>query len=151
PHGRTQAGQGHAGRASRPHPPPGGGLAGRRGRDPGGAIARNRRLPDRPALRPLQRLPRPEAMMANRLLERVKARQAQGDGQGQGPQAAPAYPGDPEPWEAPVPFTEFPRPAFPVECLPRFCGNYVTALAEATQTPPDMGAMLILAVLGASL
>ncbi|HZD71579.1 MAG TPA: YfjI family protein [Actinomycetes bacterium] len=41
-------------------------------------------------------------------------------------------------------------PAFPVEVLPAWLGEYVTAVATATQTPPDLGGMLALAVLAAA-
>jgi replicative DNA helicase len=51
-------------------------------------------------------------------------------------------------WEPPVPFGgggEVPR--FPVEVLPGWLGEYVAAVATATQTPPDLAGMLALAVL----
>jgi replicative DNA helicase len=38
-------------------------------------------------------------------------------------------------------------PAFPVEVLPGWLGEYVDAVATATQTPPDLAGMLALAVL----
>jgi replicative DNA helicase len=38
-------------------------------------------------------------------------------------------------------------PAFPVEVLPSWLGEYVAAVATATQTPPDLAGMLALAVL----
>ena len=38
-------------------------------------------------------------------------------------------------------------PAFPVEALPGWLGEYVAAVATATQTPPDLAGMLALAVL----
>jgi replicative DNA helicase len=38
-------------------------------------------------------------------------------------------------------------PAFPVEVLPSWLGEYVAAVAVATQTPPDLAGMLALAVL----
>jgi len=51
-------------------------------------------------------------------------------------------------WEPPVPFgaTGSP-PTFPVEVLPSWLGEYVAAVATATQTPPDLAGMLALAVL----
>ena len=51
-------------------------------------------------------------------------------------------------WEPPVPFgaTGSP-PTFPVEVLPGWLGEYVAAVATATQTPPDLAGMLALAVL----
>jgi replicative DNA helicase len=38
-------------------------------------------------------------------------------------------------------------PAFPVDVLPNWLGEYVGAVATATQTPPDLAGMLALAVL----
>jgi hypothetical protein len=54
-------------------------------------------------------------------------------------------------WEPPVPFAEYAVPPFPVAILPAWLGDYVAALAEATQTPPDLSAMLALATAGAAL
>jgi replicative DNA helicase len=51
-------------------------------------------------------------------------------------------------WEPPTPFgVAGPVPAFPVEVLPEWLGEYVAAVATATQTPPDLAGMLALAVL----
>jgi replicative DNA helicase len=51
-------------------------------------------------------------------------------------------------WEPPVPFGVAGEvPAFPVEVLPSWLGEYVAAVATATQTPPDLAGMLALAVL----
>jgi replicative DNA helicase len=51
-------------------------------------------------------------------------------------------------WEPPVPFGSGGEvPLFPVEVLPGWLGEYVAAVATATQTPPDLAAMLALAVL----
>jgi replicative DNA helicase len=51
-------------------------------------------------------------------------------------------------WEPPVPFGVAGEvPAFPVEVLPSWLGEYVAAVANATQTPPDLAGMLALAVL----
>jgi replicative DNA helicase len=51
-------------------------------------------------------------------------------------------------WEPPIPFgVAGEAPAFPVEVLPAWVGEYVTAVATATQTPPDLAGMLALAVL----
>ncbi|MEZ4522926.1 MAG: YfjI family protein [Thermomicrobiales bacterium] len=50
-------------------------------------------------------------------------------------------------WEPPIPLKEFDLPVFPVDALPDWLGTYVTALAEATQTPPDLGAMVGLSAL----
>src|SRR5215207_1020035 len=51
-------------------------------------------------------------------------------------------------WTPPVPFgATGATPAFPVEVLPGWLGEYVSALATATQTPPDLAGMLALAVL----
>jgi replicative DNA helicase len=51
-------------------------------------------------------------------------------------------------WEPPIPFgVAGEAPAFPVEVLPAWVGEFVTAVATATQTPPDLAGMLALAVL----
>ena len=51
-------------------------------------------------------------------------------------------------WAPPVPFgVAGALPAFPVEILPGWLGEYVAAVATATQTPPDLAGMLALAVL----
>jgi replicative DNA helicase len=50
-------------------------------------------------------------------------------------------------WEPPIPFgANREVPAFPVEVLPGWLGDYVSAVATATQTPPDLAGMLALAV-----
>ena len=51
-------------------------------------------------------------------------------------------------WESPIPFGAAGEvPGFPVEILPGWLGEYATAVATATQTPPDLAGMLALAVL----
>ena len=51
-------------------------------------------------------------------------------------------------WEAPIPFgVASELPTFPVEVLPGWLGEYVAAVATATQTPPDLAGTLALAVL----
>jgi replicative DNA helicase len=51
-------------------------------------------------------------------------------------------------WEPPAPFgVTGDVPPFPVEVLPGWLGEYVAAVATATQTPPDLAGMLALAVL----
>ena len=51
-------------------------------------------------------------------------------------------------WAPPIPFgATGEMPAFPVEVLPGWLGEYVAAVATATQTPPDLAGMLALAVL----
>jgi replicative DNA helicase len=53
-------------------------------------------------------------------------------------------------WTPPIPLgATGTLPAFPVEVLPGWLGDYVTAVATATQTPPDLAGMLALAVLAA--
>ena len=54
------------------------------------------------------------------------------------------------PWEAPAPFHEYTVPTFPTYTLPTWLSTYVEAEAVATQTPPDLAAMLSLAVCAAS-
>jgi replicative DNA helicase len=51
-------------------------------------------------------------------------------------------------WEPPIPFgIAGDVPAFPIEVLPGWLGDFVAAVATATQTPPDLAGMLALAVL----
>jgi hypothetical protein len=51
-------------------------------------------------------------------------------------------------WEPPIPVGAAGEvPGFPVEVLPGWLGEYVAAVATATQTPPDLAGMLALAVL----
>lgn len=50
-------------------------------------------------------------------------------------------------WDKPVPFEEPNLPTFPVHTLPDTVRDYVTALAESTQTPVDMCACSVLAAL----
>jgi hypothetical protein len=51
-------------------------------------------------------------------------------------------------WQPPIPLgLAGAVPAFPVEVLPGWMGEYVAAVATATQTPPDLAGMLALAVL----
>ena len=57
----------------------------------------------------------------------------------------------PTEWEAPIPFKSVDLPAFPVNELPVVIGDYVRAVAETTQTSPDMAATAALAVLALSL
>ncbi len=62
-----------------------------------------------------------------------------------GDQAAPAT--APE-WEAPMPLgTSRAVPPFPVDALPDWIARHVTAVAELTQTPPDLAACLALVAL----
>jgi replicative DNA helicase len=54
----------------------------------------------------------------------------------------------PHGWQPPIPLgAAGTLPPFPIEVLPGWVGQYVTAVATATQTPPDLGGMLALAVL----
>ncbi|MDQ6791272.1 MAG: DUF3987 domain-containing protein [Actinomycetota bacterium] len=49
-------------------------------------------------------------------------------------------------WNAPLPLLDAAAlPAFPLEALPGWCAAYAAALAEATQTPPDLAGMIVLA------
>jgi replicative DNA helicase len=51
-------------------------------------------------------------------------------------------------WAPPIPLGVAGQvPQFPVEVLPGWLGEYVAAVATATQTPPDLAGMLALAVL----
>lgn len=50
-------------------------------------------------------------------------------------------------WEIPIPFEKADLPSFPTEALPKVVRDYVTAVAESTQTPVDMSASAALAIL----
>jgi replicative DNA helicase len=51
-------------------------------------------------------------------------------------------------WTPPIPLgVAGDVPAFPIEVLPGWLGDFVAAVATATQTPPDLAGMLALAVL----
>ncbi|MGI5349471.1 DUF3987 domain-containing protein [Streptomyces sp. CA-250714] len=55
----------------------------------------------------------------------------------------------PEAWQEPVPLNARPAlPPFPLHAFPGWLGDFCAALAEETQTPPDMAAALALSVLG---
>jgi hypothetical protein len=56
----------------------------------------------------------------------------------------------PEEWGAIEPLGIANVPPFPVAVLPPVLAQFVTAEAEATQTPPDLAAMLVLAVCAAA-
>jgi replicative DNA helicase len=57
---------------------------------------------------------------------------------------------DEVPWELPIPFQESSLPPFPTETLPGWLKQYVEELATATQTPPDLPAMVVLSVVSAA-
>ena len=67
------------------------------------------------------------------------------------PAAGKAGP-DPPRWHEPTPLTP-PQllPAFPIDALPPALADWVRAEAEATQTPPDLAALLALGICGAAL
>lgn len=52
-------------------------------------------------------------------------------------------------WEPPTPFHEADLPAFPVDALPLWLGEWVVAEAETTQTPVDLAAVLGLGAVAA--
>jgi replicative DNA helicase len=64
--------------------------------------------------------------------------------------AAPGEPSAPAEWEPPVDFGVFDLPPFPVEALPPVLGDFVSSLAVATQTPPDLAGMMVLAACAAT-
>jgi len=63
---------------------------------------------------------------------------------------SPAVPPKPEEWGTIEPLGITNVPAFPVEVLPSVLAAFVAAEAEATQTPPDLAAMLCLAICAAA-
>src|SRR5690606_34802057 len=56
-----------------------------------------------------------------------------------------------EPWESITPFNSGPLPEFPVNALPSVLRNWVAAESHATQTPPELAALLALAVCAAGI
>jgi replicative DNA helicase len=56
-------------------------------------------------------------------------------------------PPTPPAWGPPLEFHQQPVPAFPVDALPSWLGDYVGAVATATQVPADLPGMLALAAL----
>ena len=64
---------------------------------------------------------------------------------------AVATPPEPEEWPELQPFEKPELPQFPVEALPKVLSDWVNAVSVATQTPPDLAAMLALAVCAAAL
>lgn len=58
---------------------------------------------------------------------------------------------DAQTWGEPVPFDTVQTPDFPVDALPAPVAAFVEALAESTQTPPEMAGILSLGVLAAAL
>ncbi len=52
-------------------------------------------------------------------------------------------------WEPPIPFYRFDLPVFPTDALPDWWRVFVEGLAEATQTPEDLAAMMSLSTVSA--
>lgn len=58
---------------------------------------------------------------------------------------------DPHGWDEPVPFPVVEPPVFPTDKLSWWMDQYVKAEAVATQTPPDLAAVLALVIAGAAI
>lgn len=54
-------------------------------------------------------------------------------------------------WEDPIPFSRYTMARFPVEALPDDIADYVTAVAESTQTPVDMAGVVSISMLSVCL
>lgn len=54
-------------------------------------------------------------------------------------------------WEDPIPFSRYTMARFPIEALPKDISDYVTAVAESTQTPVDMAGAVSLSMLSVCL
>ena len=50
-------------------------------------------------------------------------------------------------WDSVIPFHQDKLPVFPIDAFPQWLEDFIEAEAEATQTPPDMAAMMALSVL----
>jgi replicative DNA helicase len=72
------------------------------------------------------------------------------DEDSQGTAARASVPPNPDDWPEPVGFNGVDLPAFPVDALPKILRAWVNAESEATQTPPDLAAMLALAACSAA-
>src|SRR5262249_17751419 len=53
-------------------------------------------------------------------------------------------------WIAPIPFSAYKLPPFPVDAFPVWLRRYVTNLATATQTPVDAPGALVISVISAA-
>jgi replicative DNA helicase len=76
--------------------------------------------------------------------------QSSPDEDSQGTAAQASVPPNPDDWPEPVGFTGVDLPPFPVDALPKILRAWVLAESEATQTPPDLAAMLALAACSAA-
>lgn len=54
-------------------------------------------------------------------------------------------------WEDPIPFSRYTVARFPIEALPDDIADYVTAVAESTQTPVDMAGVVSISMLSVCL
>jgi hypothetical protein len=64
----------------------------------------------------------------------------------------PAGESTPEAWEPPVPLgLDYYTPAFPIDALPSWMAEWAEAEARATQTPPDLAALLAIVFAAAGL
>lgn len=57
----------------------------------------------------------------------------------------------PTEWVEPIPFSEYTMMRFPIDALPKDIADYVSAVAESTQTPIDMAGALSLSALSVCL
>lgn len=65
-------------------------------------------------------------------------------------QPAPPVAAEPEPWAAPIPLDAAAIPEWPGNVFPPDVQRFVDALATSTETPPELPAMMTLAVLAAA-
>jgi Protein of unknown function (DUF3987) len=80
----------------------------------------------------------------------LKIHPEDGGGNGPGPDSNPNGPAAWQFWEDPTPIdAQWELPQFPTELLTDWLAGWVDAVAVATQTPPDLAAMLALSILGA--
>ena len=54
-------------------------------------------------------------------------------------------------WSEPIPFDKAATDPFPVDALPKFLADYVSAVAESTQTPVDMAGTVAISILSTCL
>lgn len=80
----------------------------------------------------------------------AKTLRAQGYGDGTDVQETHDF-ADPDNWEEILPFSDVECPPISADVLPGWLGEYVSAVARSTQTPPEMSVMMALGVLSTCL
>ena len=89
--------------------------------------------------------------LSNAEVEEVLGAGTSGGATARHPHPTDRHPVDPpHDWESPIPIDAFVAPPFPTSALPAWLREFVEAEAIATQTPPDLAAMLAISVCAAA-